>query len=61
MTLDEAAAEYASIIHDAEKKHLAYPLVLVNNELKVSGSIDTYHLMFLVDEHRRQQGLPSRF
>jgi len=59
--IPEEAAMFPELIKEAGERHIAYPLVLVNGELRVSGGVDTYQLMFIVDEDRRQKGLPTKF
>lgn len=56
----ETRTQYADLAQAVEANKYAYPLVLVNGELKASGGVDTYQLMFLVDQDRRAKGLPGR-
>ena len=57
----KAVAEFAEVTKDADLRRLAYPLVLVNGQMVASGSCDPYQIMFLVDNDRREKGLPSRY
>lgn len=59
--LPESRAKFAELIREAEARRLAYPLILVNGELKSSGGIDIHQLMFLADQDRKEKGLPARF
>jgi disulfide oxidoreductase YuzD len=56
----ETQEKYADFIKAVAARRYSYPLVLVNGQLKASGGVDTYQLMFLVDQDRREKGLPPK-
>ena len=56
----ETQKTFAELSKAVEANKYSYPLVLVNGQLKASGGVDTYQLMFLVDQDRREKGLPAR-
>lgn len=57
----ETQERFAGILQEAEQKHLRYPLILINGNVRSAGGVDAYQLVFLADEDRRKQGLPARF
>jgi disulfide oxidoreductase YuzD len=56
-----AVSEFADVRKDADLRQLPYPLVLLNGQMVANGSCDPYQIMFLVDNDRREKGLPSRY
>ena len=57
----DTAAKFAEARKDADLRRLDYPLILVNGEMVANGGCDPYQIMFLVDNDRREKGLPSRY
>jgi len=56
----ETQQKFVEMSKGVDANKYSYPLVLVNGQLKASGGVDTYQLMFLVDQDRREKGLPAR-
>jgi hypothetical protein len=46
----EAQAEFAELYTVVEDRHLPYPLVAINGELKLAGSSHFYQVLPLVEE-----------
>ena len=57
----DALAKFAETKKDADLRRLDYPLILVNGKMVANGGCDPYQIMFLVDNDRREKGLPSRY
>ena len=58
--LPETKEKFGQFTKAVDERRASYPLVVVNGELKASGGVDTYQLMFLIDQDRKEKGLPAR-
>ena len=46
----EAQAQFSELLAATEERHLPYPLVAINDRLRLAGSADFYQVLPLIEE-----------